>query len=141
MVHVIFDINSVNFEDFFNENQYGGNLYFEGIPYQRGFGKNQVGRGIGNVLGSIWRLASPALKKVAPIVGNEVLEASKRILSDISSGKSFTNAAAENLSSTVSKVKQVGGGKKRRIEGRGFAIGDVYQFPLKGKRKRKDIFD
>lgn len=83
MVHVIFDVNSPDYEKFFNV-QYGAGRYYEGIPWQRGRG--QRGRGAGKILKSTWRYLQPHLERIGKEIGKEGLDAGMRVLASLAQG-------------------------------------------------------
>jgi len=133
MPHVDFDVNSVMFTDFFQD---GGSrdIYFEGIPFQRGYGKEHRS-GIGAVFRSLLRVLLPVMKKAGSVVKKEGLETGARILSDVAEGVPVKEAVvtevktgARNLAQKIQK----GGGRsrKRRASRRRSA-------PKKVRRKRK----
>lgn len=157
MVHIIFDVNSVNFDHFFDQDgQFGaGYSFFEGAPYQRGYGLH--GKGMGNVLAGLWRFISPALRNLGRDAGKEALVAGSRVLSDLSSGTELGESLRENvragaknvLSKQVARYPQTGTGRRKRraMIGRAFTKDAVNMIPpmeadvVKKPRKRGDIFD
>ena len=109
MTHVPIDIDSVNWDHYFNTGQVGGGLnWFQGQRYMRGYG----------VLGSIGRFLLPIAKNLASSVGTEGVEAGTRILKDVSEGKNLSESLKEHsmkgIKNLGEKMKQCGKGRKRR---------------------------
>jgi hypothetical protein len=79
---------------------------------------SQKGRGIGSLLRSIVKIASPLVKRGAKVVGKTALRTGSQILSDVASGANLKEAArarslqnlAELRDSTISQLI----GKKRK---------------------------
>jgi hypothetical protein len=116
MPHVDFDVNTVQFTDFFQE---GGSrdIYFEGIPFQRGYGKEHRA-GIGAVFRSLLRVLLPVMKKAGSAVKKEGLETGARILSDVAQGVPVKEAVVAEVKTgakhLAEKALQRGGGRRRR---------------------------
>ena len=115
MPHVDFDVNSVLFTDFFQE---GGSrdLYFEGIPFQRGYGKEHRA-GIGAVFRSLLRVLLPVMKKAGSAVKKEGLETGARILSDVAQGVPIQDAVVEEVKTGAKHLAERAmqrGGRRRR---------------------------
>ena len=90
MVHVPFDTTSISF----NQYGYGDYAYFKGLqPYQRGFGYNQRGAGLGDILRSLWRTIFPVLKSAGTTLGKEALTTGSRILEKVTEGENLQQAA------------------------------------------------
>lgn len=93
MVHVIFDGSNLSVDKIYTQQTGSGALsYFEGLPYQRGFGysANQRGAGLGNALKSIWRFLKPLASTISPIamsvgkeLGKEGLATTARVLTKV----------------------------------------------------------
>ena len=121
MVHFIYDVDTVPYEDFFQEG--GGDLsggsYFEGIPYQRGYGR-MYGDGFGSVFRSLIRVLWPLAKKAGKTVGKEGLETGARILHDVAQGTPVEEAVVKETKEGARNIarkfvrKQKGEGRKRR---------------------------
>ena len=107
MVRVLFDPESVEWEDFL-ESQQGGAYYFEGVPYQRGYG-------IGSVFSNLLRYLIPIGKAVGRELGKEGLATGTRILNELSSGQDLKTAVKsetrQGLKNLVDKAYE-GSGKK-----------------------------
>ena len=89
MVHVVFDVNTGRFGDYFpstsgEASQVGFGEFYRGFRYQRGYG--QRGRGIGGILRTVWRFMVPILKDVGRTVGKEGMSTGARILENIAQG-------------------------------------------------------
>lgn len=154
MVHVVFDINSVNLGNF---SQTGAGLtYFEGLtPYQRGSGHfagtmRQRGGGVGDIFRSLWRLLLPAIKTTGKTVGTEGLATGARILNNLSQGANLKDTLMQEgrtgLENVVNKIQKGSGRIKRKrlgpnvtitpnnVEGRSVLKNSLI------KRKRTDTF-
>lgn len=110
----LYDINSVKFSDFFQEGT-GGERYFEGIPYQRGYGRH--GSGVGAVFRSLIRHILPILKRAGPVLKQEGLETGARILNDIAQGEKVEEAIVKESKEGAKKLAQrvlTGEGRRRR---------------------------
>ena len=81
MVHAIFDPMDVTLDEFF---QTGSGFYYQGLPYQRGYGMR--GDGIGSIFRTLVRYILPVAKKAGKSVGKEALATSARILDNIAQG-------------------------------------------------------
>lgn len=133
MVHVIFDVNSINVEDVLNS-QRGRGLYFEGMPYQRGYG---IQRG-GGFFRSILRYLMPSLKSAGKALVSEGLSTGSRILGDLSEGKDLKESIVQEGKQGVKNLaektyKRMYGGKRslkrKRVVGR-----SVGARPIKRRR-------
>jgi hypothetical protein len=111
MSHVPFDIETINWDQFINT-QDGGQRYFVGQRYMRGYG----------VLGSIGKFLLPIAKNLASTLGSEGVEAGQKILKDVTEGKDFSQALKEHskkgLENLSEKIKQCGKGKSQAGRGR-----------------------
>lgn len=149
MGHYRFDPNSINFDEIF-ENQYGsGSYYYEGFPFQRGYGYR--GDGMGSIFRHILnQFIIPLAKKGGKAVGKEALISAGRIIDNIVQGgdvadtiKNETKSGVKRLAARVAQsgsgVVQTGGGspaKKRKMSKRKRAK----KQPVKRKtKKRKKI--
>lgn len=117
MVHVIFDPESVSLDEFFQE---GGGWYFEGVPYQRGYGMR--GAGFGNIFKTFLRFILPMAKKAGKTVGKEALTTGARILDNIAQGADLKTTvlaeSKEGAKRVAKRVAQSGSGiprKKRKM--------------------------
>lgn len=145
MVHVTYDVDKIQLEDFFQEG-YGG-LYFEGIPYQRGYGV-QYGAGVGDIFRSFIRFLMPYARQAGHAIKKEGVATSTRILQDIAQGSNFKDAVLteskagfKNLKDkAVNKFKQqTGTGKRRkRIHKNRSLIGRSVSRTAVNKRRRAD---
>lgn len=131
MVHVNFDT-TITPNPFFRMRgwQHGAGFvdskhYFDGMPYQRGFGsyKRQSGKGISNVLRSAWRFLAPVLKSIGQDAGKEALATGGRILNSLSADpadvrgviKSNLKVGAKNIMRrTGEQLVQRGSGRRKR---------------------------
>ena len=110
----IYDVNNVKFSDFFQEGA-GSERYFEGLPYQRGYGRHRSG--VGAIFRSLIRYILPVLKRAAPVLKKEGLETGARILNDIAEGESVGEAVVKESKQTAKNIAQrvlTGEGRRRR---------------------------
>ena len=110
----LFDVNSVKFSDFFQEGA-GSERYFEGLPYQRGYGRH--GSGVGAIFRSLIRYILPVLKRAAPVLKKEGLETGARILNDIAEGENVGEAVVKESKETAKNIARrvlKGEGRRRR---------------------------
>lgn len=120
MTHVPINLDSINWDQYFNANttqQTGGGggpstqNWFVGQRYMRGYG----------VLGSIGRFLLPIAKNFASSVGQEGIDAGTRVLKDLGEGRNLSETLKEHslkgIQNLGEKMKQCGKGKatkKRR---------------------------
>lgn len=93
MVRVIFDGSKLSVDKIYPQTGSGALSYFEGIPFQRGFGygiSRHKGAGIGSVLKSLWRILKPLATTISPIalnvgkeLGKEGLATTARVLNKV----------------------------------------------------------
>ena len=139
MSFVPFDIETINWDQFITL-QDGGQRYFVGQRYMRGYG----------VLGTIGKFLLPIAKNLASTMGSEGVEAGQKILKDVTEGRDFSEAVKEHskrgLENLTEKLKQCGKGKPQRGRGRTNTLGynsRIYKakpslyIPRPGGRKRK----
>lgn len=106
----------------------GGSEYFTGHLFQKGYG--QRGRGIGNVLGRLFRRVLPFLSNASKHVGKLALHTGANVLSDTASGKDFQSSLKTRLKESGNHLKQntikeaqnaiaeqIGSGRKRKRKG------------------------
>lgn len=108
MGHVYFNPDIVNWAPYFAA-QHGGS-YFQGVPYQRGYG-------IGSVFASSYRFLAPWLKEL----GKEGLALGARFLGDMVQGKNAkeslvteSKAGLKNLLQKGAEKLQEGSGRRKR---------------------------
>ena len=122
MPHVNFDVNTVKWSDFFQEGDGRVDVYFEGVPYQRGWSKD---KGVGSVFRRLYRVilpvlkaAGPVLKAAAPVLKKEGLETTARILNNVAEGvptkEAIVSEVKEGAKNIAKKVVQSGGRRKRK---------------------------
>lgn len=101
MVHIPFDTRTIGYDDYLPI-QYGGGPaeetnggetpmhYFRGMaPFQRGYGINQHGGGIGDVLRGLLRMLIPMVRRAGTAVGREALSTGERILNKVAEGENL----------------------------------------------------
>lgn len=120
MVHVIFDANSVRLydhEQLSQLGQLGYGSYFEGLPYQRGYGVYQRGLGIGSIFSRLLRYILPVVssakknltrvaKNTGKTVGNEALITGARILDNIAQGTNIKDAVVTETKQGARRAAQ-----------------------------------
>lgn len=127
MVHEIYD---VTLPIGYFSVQSGSGPFFEGMRFQRGYGRSLYGRGVLGVLSKFWKYMKPlATKYVSPLakqalkaLTDEGLDAGSKILTNITKGVDPKEAvitegtqALKNLSKRAgATLTQAGSGKKRK---------------------------
>lgn len=118
MVHVIFDPSAVTLDELFQE---GGGFYFQGIPFQRGYGYR--GAGIGSLFRSLIRYILPLAKRAGKSVGKEAIITGAKILDNIAQGAEFKDTLKTEVKRGTKRLAQryansngvqEGAGAKRR---------------------------
>ena len=128
MVRVIFDGSKLNLNQFYQQGA-GAVPYFEGLPYQRGYGQisNYKGAGVGSVVRRIWRYLKPLASTISPIIssvgsaiGKEGLDTTARVLNKVVQGgdikEALTGESQEGVKRLLDKAStklQRGRGRKR----------------------------
>ena len=87
---------------------------FRGYQYQRG------ASGLGGLLSKLFSLVLPLAKQATRVIGAEALEASGRVVDDLSSGRSLGDSLREQgprayknlVSKAVQRLNQTGGSRK-----------------------------
>lgn len=159
MVHVPFDTRTVvGYDDYIP--QYGGSLppeenngeppmhYFRGMaPFQRGYGINQHGGGIGDVLQGLLRMLIPMVRRAGTAVGREALSTGERILNKVAEGENVKQSVisegkrgVDTLLEKSGLPKQFGSGTIKGVRRRPFhqtLIGKVSLPTKKPQRKKR----
>ncbi|CAK5044043.1 unnamed protein product [Meloidogyne enterolobii] len=142
MVHILFDTNTVSYDDFLPMRGDGvSDEYFKGAaPFQRGYG--QKGAGVGDIMRGIWRYFLPIMKKVGTTVSEEALNTGQRALSRVIQGEPVKEALVSEGKKGIDTVLEKGGLPKQFGAGRGIKRKPVpsHQKFLKRKRLRSDTF-
>ena len=116
--HVPFNPELVHWDLVIDTNhQIGGSLYFQGMPYQRGYG-------IGSLFAGLYRFLLPAGKEIAKAIGKEGLHTTSRILTNVIGGvpakESVTTESKEGLRRLLQKgTDKLQGKGKKSIKGAG----------------------
>jgi hypothetical protein len=113
MVHEIFDINSIVFDDYI---QVGRGLD-EAFPIYRGGPVFQRGTGIGDVFRGVLRFFMPLIRHAGMALRNEALNTGHRIIEQVKEGQPLRHALIEESRKgleNVTGVKQFGGGPSPR---------------------------
>lgn len=105
-MHVPVNLDLIDWDSILNRQQ-TGNGPFVGVPRQRG---GMRGRGIGGVLSALLTMIP---KFFGSTVGQEVLNAGKNIVSDVTSGNNVLSSVKTNTRSAVRNL--TGLGLKRAI--------------------------
>ena len=150
MVHVRFDPSSASFPNY-HQIGFGSDYnYFKGLPpYQIGFGYQQRGAGLGDILKGIWRfllpvIKSPAAREIGQTLGKEAISSGSKILTRVIEGDPLKTAALEEGRSAAESLLEKGIEKVRRRSkqtGSGFgprtvaSFGDKYINRSKNKRQ------
>jgi hypothetical protein len=129
MVRVIFDGSQLSLDKFYQRGA-GTISYFEGNPYQRGFGQinNYTGAGVGSVVRRIWRFLQPLASTISPLaasvgsaIGKEGLDTTARVLNKVVQGgdikEALTGESREGVKRLLDKASsklQKGSGRKRK---------------------------
>ncbi len=71
-----------------------------GLPVFYG-ARSQRGHGIGSIFSGLWRTVFPILKRVAPALGRKALQTGVQIADDVTSGKSFKEAAKTRVMNAI----------------------------------------
>lgn len=127
-MRVNFDPDSVNWRAFF-EVQRGGNYWFEGLPYQRGYG-------IGSMIGTLLQFLTPVVKTLGAHLGHTARKTTSDIVKDIAAGanvaQTLKTRGKQGLRTLEENLAQTGGGRKR-IKGKR----NLQKASLVGKLVRK----
>jgi hypothetical protein len=139
MPHVIVDVNAIKFQNFFDRQVGEGQYFYEGIPYQRGWGHRQRGAGLSTVLSSIWKFIQPAVRNLGQDLSKESLAAGARALSSLSEGSNIKDVLKEQVKEGARNVLSKSSERYLRQKGSGKRkiIGRAYPHP----NKRKTRFD
>lgn len=116
MMYVPYQCCQKSLEDYYTH-QTGNSLsYYQGSPYQRGYG-------LGGLFRSFFRSAAPLLKSGVKAIGKQLFHSGVDIMNDISQGRNLKDAAThrfkeagKNLTDKAStKVKNmIGSGKRNK---------------------------
>lgn len=87
------------------QGQKGRGAYFSGKLFQRGYG-GQRGRGIGRILGSIFKRALPFLSSASKNLGRAALKTGANVLTDVSEGADFGNSIRNRIKETSGSLKR-----------------------------------
>ena len=129
MVHVRFDPSSASFPNY-HQIGFGSDYnYFKGLPpYQIGFGYQQRGAGLGDILKGIWRfllpvINSPAAREIGQTLGKEAISSGSKILTRVIEGDPLKTAALEEGRSAAESLLEKGIEKVRRTRQKGSGLG------------------
>lgn len=128
------------FEDYYTGQAGNGLAYYQGQPYQRGYG-------IGGWFKKLFRMALPFLARGAKTVGKEALRTGVEIAQDVMEGRQFAEAAEERSKAAGKKLAKKALQKADGMlgEGRGYKRKRILKKRFISKKARKvhgrDIFD
>lgn len=114
--------------------QVGNGSYFQGLPFQRGYG----------FFGDLRRYITPIAIRAGKYLGKQLLQTGSNVVQDVAGGQSFKDSARARLRETSKKVKsdffktlQKGGAIKRKRQPK-----NSHSARVKHRKttKRKDIF-
>lgn len=112
------DISVVDVFRIDNAPQDGTGFYFTGIPFQRGYGTYQNGRGIGNLARTLFRILGPIFGKTGKVIGKEALATGARILDNIAQGaelkETIKNETRQGVKRAAQRIGQSGSGATPR---------------------------
>lgn len=74
---------------------HGSGSYFQGIPYQRGYG----------FFGDLRRYITPLAFKAGRYLGNQLLKTGKNVITDVAAGTSFRDSTRNRFQETSKKIK------------------------------------
>ncbi|GFT57588.1 uncharacterized protein F54H12.2 [Trichonephila clavipes] len=80
--------------ELYYQHQVGGN-YFQGSPYQRGYG----------FFGDLRRYITPLALRAGKYLGNHLLQTGKNVVHDVAGGTSFKDSARNRLRETSKQIK------------------------------------
>jgi len=115
--------------------------YYQGSPYQRGYG-------LGGLFRSFFRAAAPLFKSGAKAIGKQVFHSGVNLMNDISQGQDFRGAAKRRFKEAgkvltdkaADKVKSMIGNGERRHKKRKLMKKPVIRRVVKKKCTTPDIF-
>lgn len=86
-----------------------GRIYKADPRYQKGFGnraffQRKQGNGIGSILKSLWRIASPMIKTGAKSLGKTAINVASNIAQDVIEGKDIKDSAKKHISGVINKI-------------------------------------
>ncbi|GBO35502.1 hypothetical protein AVEN_41992-1 [Araneus ventricosus] len=82
-------------EAYYSLQQTGGNVYFKGVPYQRGYG----------LFGDFRRFITPMIIRAGKYLGGQLLRTGENILTDVSEVISFRDSARDRSRETSGRIK------------------------------------
>lgn len=115
--------------------------YYQGSPYQRGYG-------LGGLFRSFFRAATPLLKSGVKAIGKQVFHSGMDLMNDMSQGQDFKGAAKRRFKEVgkvltdkaAAKVKTMIGNGKKRHKKRKLTKNRIIQRLVKKKCASQDIF-
>ncbi|GFU41387.1 uncharacterized protein NPIL_497451 [Nephila pilipes] len=129
-------LNTRSCEAYYRLQQTGGNVYFTGIPHQRGYG----------FFGDLRRFITPLAMTAGKYLGGQMLRTGKNVLSDVSGGASFRDSAKRRFRETSGRIRddifqklQQGKDIKRKRSSRK-AHSEKKKRPRRKRKKVEDIF-
>lgn len=89
---------------YLSQAQRGGGAYFSGKLFQQGYG--QRGRGIGSILGGLFKRALPFLSSASKTIGKAALKTGANVLADTVEGRDFGNSLRNRMRETSGELKR-----------------------------------
>jgi len=115
-MHIPYDPHSIDWDIVFREQiiQHGSG-YYQGYQYQRG------ASGLGGFLSKLLSIVLPIAKQATRAIGAEALQASGRIVDDLSAGRAFGESIRDHgpkayrnlIDKAVEKLNQKGSGRRK----------------------------
>ncbi len=115
-MHIPYDPHSIDWDLVFREQiVQQGSGYYQGYQFQRG------ASGLGGFLSKLLSIVLPIAKQATRAIGAEALQASGRIVDDLSAGRAFGDSIRDHgpkayrnlIDKAVEKLNQKGGGRKK----------------------------
>lgn len=139
MMFVPYQCSQQSFEDYYTNQAGNGINYYQGNPYQKGYG-------FGGLFRSLFRAAVPLFKSGAKAVGKQLFHTGVDVLKDLSQGNDIKEAAkrrlkeaGRNLTDKASKKVKSMIGSGRRNKKRKLSKERVIRSKVK-RVKTHDIF-
>jgi len=149
-------MSKIDWIDYYKKQVGGEYNFFQGSPYQEGYGLINIQSGDGFsdlfrrfaswVVPMIKKHAIPTIESGVKAIGREALDSAADVAKDLLSGSDFKTSATNRYNSAIDSLKEK---VEKKIEGRGIKLAIKRKPSLKNKiilKKRKiarnsDIFD
>ena len=108
-----------SFEDYYT-NQTGGALnYYQGAPYQNGYGFGGIFRSLFRAAAPLFRSAAPLFKSGAKAVGKQLFHTGVDVLKDVTRGDDIKLAAKRRFKEAGQHLTDKAAGKLKNMIGSG----------------------